>query len=247
MRVAVIGGTGLIGSRVVRQLTAQGHDAVAASPTTGVDALTRQGLERALEGADVVIDVTRPRSLDGVAASEFFTRSTTNLLDVGAAAGVEHHVVLSVVGIDQMQASGYFRAKLQQEDLIRSGPIPYTIIRSTQFFEFIDTIADVATQGRTVRLPPALVQPIAAQDVASFLCDAAGRKPHNELVEIAGPDRFRLDEVVRRRLGRANDPRQVEADPDALYFGWVRLEETTLIPEHLDAVGTSHFTDWLDG
>lgn len=245
MRIAVIGGTGLIGSRVVRQLLEQGHDTVAASPTTGVDTLTRHGLDAALTGADVVIDVSKPPSMDGPAASEFFTLSTSNLLDVEEATGVKHHVALSVVGIDQMQASGYFHAKLQQEALIRSGPIPHTIIRSTQFFEFIDTIADTATNRDTVTVPPVLVQPIAADDVASIIGDMAVSPPHSELVEIAGPDLFRLDELVRTLLDAHHDQRQVADDPSALYFGWVRISERTLLPDNVVAVGTTHFNDWL--
>jgi uncharacterized protein YbjT (DUF2867 family) len=229
MKIVVIGGSGLIGSKLVARLDERGHEPVAASPDTGVDTLTGEGVADAVAGASVVVDVSNaPSSQDG-AVLEFFDRSTRNLLAAEAAAGVGHHVALSVVGTERLTESGYFRAKLAQEELIEESSIPYSIVRATQFFEFMDRIAADATDGNTVRLPPALIQPIAADDVASALGRIAVGSPLNGIVEIAGPDRCRLDELIRARLGASGDPREVITDPDAGYFG-ITPGERTLLP-----------------
>jgi uncharacterized protein YbjT (DUF2867 family) len=229
MRIAVIGGNGLIGSKLVARLDERGHETIAASPSTGVDTLTGQGLADAVAGAAVVVDVSNSPSFEDVAALEFFDTSTRNLLAAEAAAGVEHHVALSVVGTARLTGSGYFRAKLAQEQLIKSSSIPYSIVRATQFYEFLSSIAADATDGTTVRLPPALIQPIAADDVASALGRISAGSPLNGIIEIAGPAQFRLDELIRGRLSASGDPREVITDPDAAYFG-MKLGERALLP-----------------
>jgi uncharacterized protein YbjT (DUF2867 family) len=244
MRIVVIGGTGLIGSKLVDNLRAQGHEAVPASPGTGVDTLTGDGLDEVLEGADVVVDVTNSPSFEDAAALEFFTTSTRNLLAAEGIAGVAHHVALSVVGTDRLPDSGYFRAKLAQEEMIEGSSIPYSIVHATQFFEFLGRMADSATDGNTVRVAPVLIQPMAADDVAAALADVAAGQPVNGIVEIAGPERFRYDELVRRTLADRGDPRQVVADPDALYFG-ARLGEDSLVPADGARLGETHLDHWL--
>jgi uncharacterized protein YbjT (DUF2867 family) len=229
MKIVVIGGSGLIGSKLVAMLDERGHQPIAASPDTGVNTLTGEGLAHAVAGASVVVDVSNAPSFQDAAALEFFDTSTRNLLAAEAAAGVGHHVALSVVGTERLTEGGYFRAKLAQEELIEESSIPYSIVRATQFFEFMDRIAADATDGNTVRLPPALVQPIAADDVASALGRIAVGSPVNGIVEIAGPARFRLDELIRARLGTSGDPREVITDPDAAYFG-ITPGERTLLP-----------------
>jgi uncharacterized protein YbjT (DUF2867 family) len=229
MKIAVIGGNGLIGSKLVAKLDERGHETIAASPSTGVDTLTGRGLADAVAGAAVVVDVSNSPSFEDVAALEFFDTSTRNLLAAEAAAGVGHHVALSVVGTARLTASGYFRAKLAQEQLIKSSSIPYSIVRATQFYEFLSSIAADATDGTTVRLPPALIQPIAADDVASALGRISAGSPLNGIVEIAGPAQFRLDELIRVRLSASGDPREVITDPDAAYFG-IKLGERALLP-----------------
>jgi uncharacterized protein YbjT (DUF2867 family) len=229
MKIAVIGGNGLIGSRLVAKLDERGHETIAASPSTGVDTLTGRGLADAVAGAAVVVDVSNSPSFEDVAALEFFDTSTRNLLAAEAAAGVGHHVALSVVGTARLTASGYFRAKVAQEQLIKSSSIPYSIVRATQFYEFLSSIAADATDGTTVRLPPALIQPIAADDVASALGRISAGSPLNGIVEIAGPAQFRLDELIRVRLSASGDPREVITDPDAAYFG-IKLGERALLP-----------------
>jgi uncharacterized protein YbjT (DUF2867 family) len=219
MRIVVIGGSGLIGSKLVTRLDEHGHESIAASPSTGVDTLTGEGLADAVAGAAVVVDVS------SFAAPEFFDTATRNLLAAEAAAGVGHHVALSVVGAER----GYFRAKLAQEQLVESSSIPYSIVRATQFYEHLDCIAADATDGNTVRLPPALIQPVAADDVASALGQIAVGSPVNGIVEIAGPDQFRLDKLTRARLSAIGDPRKVVTDPEAPYFG-MKLGERTLLP-----------------
>ncbi len=244
MKVVVIGGTGLIGSKVVEKLRAQGHEAVAAAPSTGVNTITGEGLAGALKGASVVVDVSNAPSWEDKAVMTFFETSTRNLLSYEAAAGVKHHVALSVVGTERMLESGYFRAKDAQENLIRNSSIPYSIVRATQFFEFIKGIADFSTDGNTVRLPPALIQPMAAEDVAAALCRVALGSPLKGAVETAGPEQFRLYELVRRGLAARDDPREVVEDPQARYYG-IKVGETTLIPGRDAQLGETRFERWL--
>ena len=245
MKIVVIGGTGLIGSKLVTKLDEHGHDAVAASPDTGVNTLTGEGLTDALAGAFVVVDVSNAASFEDAAVLEFFDRSTRNLLAAAAAAGVGHHIALSVVGTERLTESGYFRAKLAQEELIKESSIPYSIVRATQFFEFLDRIAADATDGNTVRLPPALIQPMAADDVASAIGRIAVGSPADGIVEIAGPDRFRLDELIRARLGATGDPREVITDLEATYFS-VTPGERTLLPGDDARIAHTRFEDWLN-
>ena len=244
MKIVVIGGTGLIGSRLVAKLHLQGHEAVAASPESGVNTLTGEGLAEALHGADVVVDVSNSPSFEDAAVMEFFKTSTGNLLAAEAAAGVGHHVALSVVGTERLTESGYFRAKIAQEQLIRGSSIPYSIVHATQFFEFVKSIAAAATEGDTVRLAPVLIQPMAADDVARAVEQVAVGAPVNGVVEVAGPEQFRLDELIRRGLSAGNDPREVVADPGARYFG-ARLGERTLVPGAGARLGATRFEDWL--
>jgi uncharacterized protein YbjT (DUF2867 family)/quercetin dioxygenase-like cupin family protein len=244
MKIVVIGGSGLIGSKLVSKLSASGHEVVAASPSSGVNAVTGEGLAEALKSAAVVVDVTNPPSFEDAVALKFFETSTRNLLTYEAAAGVRHHVVLSVVGMERLPEYGYFRAKIVQEKLIQGSSIPYSIIRATQFFEFIGRIADEATRGDTVRTSSALIQPMAADDVASLLAGIAVNTPLQGTVEIAGPDQFHLDDLIRRDLAARNDPRTVESDPHALYFG-AELSEKTLVPADDAQLAETHFEDWL--
>ncbi|WP_345762816.1 SDR family oxidoreductase [Diaminobutyricibacter sp. McL0608] len=244
MKVVVIGGTGLVGSRVVAKLTAHGHEAVPASPSSGVDTLTGEGLAAAFEGVAVVVDVSNSPSFGDEAVLDFFTRSTTNLLSAEKAAGVSHHVALSVVGTERLSQSGYFRAKIAQEKLIEESGLPYSIIHATQFFEFVKSIADAATDGSTVRLAPVKIEPMAADDVATAVTEAAVGEPLNGIREIAGPEQFTLDELVRQGLEARNDPREVVADPDARYFG-ARLSESELIPGKFAVRYATRFEDWL--
>jgi uncharacterized protein YbjT (DUF2867 family) len=244
MRIVVIGGTGLIGSRVVAQLTGQGHEAVAASPASGVDTVTGQGLDAVLDGASVVVDVSNSPSFEDAAALSFFTTSTRNLLAAEAVAGVGHHVALSVVGTRRTSDIGYFRAKAAQEELIEASPIPWSIVHGTQFFEFVVRIADSATVDDTVRVPPVLFQPIAADDVAAALVQTAVGPPTRAVVEVAGPDRLRFDEFVEKVLRAHGDPRRVVADPHAPYFGAV-VGEHALVPAGGAALGATRFDDWL--
>jgi uncharacterized protein YbjT (DUF2867 family) len=230
MKIVVIGGTGLIGSQVVTKLGEHGHDAVAASPETGVNTLTGQGLAEVLEGASVVVDVSNSPSFEDAAVLDFFETSTGNLLAAEKAAGVGHHVALSVVGTERMADKGYFRAKSVQEKLIEDSSIPYSIVHATQFFEFIKSIAALATDGDTVRLPPVLFQPIAAEDVAKAVGRVSVGSPVNGIVEVAGPDTFRMDELVRQVLKAGNDPRQVVTDPEARYYGAYEVDDSTLLP-----------------
>jgi uncharacterized protein YbjT (DUF2867 family) len=244
MKIVVIGGTGLIGSKVVTKLRGQGHDAVAASPASGVNSVTGEGLPEALQDAQVVIDVSNAPDWEDDAVMHFFTTSTRNILAAEAAAGMGHHVALSVVGTERLQESGYFRAKLAQEKLIQASAIPYSIVHATQFFEFMDGIADSATDGNTVALPPALIQPMASDDVASEVARVAAGPPLNGIVEIAGPEVFRLDELIRGRLTTRNDPRKVIADPDARYYG-IAPSERTLLPGEDARLGEIRLDDWL--
>jgi len=244
MKIVVIGGTGLIGSKLVEKLRDHGHDPLPAAPNTGVDTITGEGLADALVGAKVVVDVSNAPQWDDAAVMKFFQTSTGNLLAAEAAAGVEHHVALSVVGTDRLTESGYFRAKIAQETLIRESTIPYSIVHATQFFEFITRIADSATDGNIVTLPPALIQPMAADDVASAVGRVAVGPPLNGVVEVAGPETFRLDELVRSLLDAQGDPREVVADPHARYFG-VAPGERTLLPEDDAQIGETSLDAWL--
>lgn len=244
MKIVVIGGTGLIGSKLVAKLRDHGHDAVAASPDTGVNTLTGEGLAAALTGADVVVDVSNSPSFEDTAVMNFFVTSTRNVLSAEAAEGVRHHVALSVVGTERLQESGYFRAKMAQEELIRSSTIPYSIVHATQFFEFIKGIADAATTDNTVRLAPVLIQPMAADDVASAVGRTAVGQPVNGVVEVGGPQQFRLDELIRERLAAKGDPRVVISDPEARYFG-ATLQERTLVPGEEATLGKTRFEDWI--
>lgn len=245
MKIVVIGGTGLIGSNVVTRLRENGHEVVPASPRLGINTITGEGLAEALEGASVVVDVSNSPSFEPVAVLEFFETSTRNLLGAEAAAGVGHHVALSIVGIDRSPDNGYFKAKIAQEKLIESGSIPYSIVRATQFFEFIDGIADSATAGNGVHMAPVAFQPIAATDVAGAVAGVATNAPLNGRLEIAGPDQLRFDGVIRLRLSSRNDPRQVIADPHAPYFGSVPGEQS-LVPLNGSQLGQIRFEDWLD-
>jgi uncharacterized protein YbjT (DUF2867 family) len=244
MKIVIIGGTGLIGSKVVARLREQGHEAVPASPDTGVNTLTGEGLAGVLTGAAVVIDVSNSPSFEDAAVLEFFETSTANLLAAEAAAGVGHHVALSVVGSDRVPDSGYLRAKVAQEKLIRNSSIPYSIVRATQFFEFLKRIADEATDGNTVRIAPVLFQPMAATDVAIAVCRVAVGAPVNGIVEVAGPQQFRFDEFIRLGLGARHDPREVIANPHARYFG-TELGERTLVPGADARLGEIRFEEWL--
>jgi uncharacterized protein YbjT (DUF2867 family) len=244
MKIVVIGGTGLVGSKLVTKLHENGVDPMAASPDTGVNSVTAQGLQEALRGAHVLVDVSNAPDWDDNAVMQFFQTSTRNLLAAEAAAGVGHHVALSVVGTERLTESGYFRAKLAQEELIQGSSIPYTIVHATQFFEFMNGIADEATDGNTVRVPPALIQPMAADDVASALARVALGPPQNRIVEIAGPDEFRLDELIHGVLSSQQDPRQVISDTHARYFG-IAPTERTLLPGDDACLGTTHFADWF--
>jgi uncharacterized protein YbjT (DUF2867 family) len=244
MKIVIIGGSGLIGSKVVGRLRDQGHEAVPASPDSGVNTLTGEGLADVLTGAAVVLDVSNSPSFEDAAVLKFFETSTGNLLAAEAAAGVGHHVALSIVGSDRAPGSGYLRAKVAQEKLIRNSSIPYSIVRSTQFFEFLKRIADEATDGNTVRIAPVLFQPISADDVAKAVARVALSAPLNGIVEIAGPHQFRFDEFIRLGLGARQDPRVVVADPHARYFG-TELSERTLVPEADARLGEIRFEEWL--
>ena len=244
MKIVVIGGTGLIGSKVVEKLRAHGQEAVAAAPNTGVNTLTGEGLAEVLKGASVVVDVSNSPSWEDNAVMKFFVTSTGNLLKYEAAAGVGHQVALSVVGTERLLESGYFRAKLAQENLIKRSSIPYSIVRATQFFEFIKGIADLSTEGNTIRLPPAFIQPMAADAVASAVCRVALGSPLKGTVEIGGPEKFHLDELIRRALATRNDPREVVADPQARYYG-IKVSDNSLIPGRDAGLGETHLEDWL--
>ncbi|MCQ4207674.1 SDR family oxidoreductase [Streptomyces longispororuber] len=244
MKVVVIGGTGLIGSKLVGKLNEHGHEAVPAAPNTGVNTLTGEGLAEVLQGAQVVVDVSNSPSFADDDVMEFFRTSTTNLLKAEADAGVTHHVALSVVGTERLQGSGYFRAKQAQEELIKASGIPYSIVHATQFFEFMKGIAAEATDGDTVRLAPVKIRPVYSDDVAATVGRTAVGTPVKGVVEVTGPETFQLDELIRKGLAAKNDPRTVVTDPHATYFG-VELEETTLLPGPDAHVGDTRFADWI--
>ena len=244
MKIVVIGGSGLIGSRVVSKLREHGHEAIDASPKSGVNSVTGEGLAEALKGASVVVDVSNAPSWEDSAVMKFFETSTRNLLSHEATAGAKHHVALSVVGSERMLESGYFRAKIAQENLIKASSIPYSIVRATQFFEFVKAIADFSTEGNKVRLPHVLFQPIAADDVASAISQVALSQPIHGTIEIGGPERSHLDEMVRKGLAASKDPREVVADPHGRYYG-IEMEERTLVPDNGAKLGKTRFEDWL--
>jgi uncharacterized protein YbjT (DUF2867 family) len=244
MKIVVIGGTGRIGSKVVNKLREHGHEAIAAAPNTGVNTLTGEGLAEVLKGTSVVVDVSDSPQWDDAGVLKFFETSTRNQLKYEAAAGVGHHVALSVVGTDRLSESGYFRGKIAQEKLIRESSIPYTIVHATQFFEFLKGLADWSMVGDEVHLPPVLFQPMAADDVASGVARVAVGPPANGIVEIGGPEQFRLDELVRRRLASLKDPRRVITDPNARYSG-AKISEKTLVPGNNARLGETRFETWL--
>jgi uncharacterized protein YbjT (DUF2867 family) len=244
MKIVVIGGTGLIGSKVVARLRGAGHDAVAAAPNTGVNTLTGEGLVAALDAAEVVVDLANSPSFEPSAVLSFFTAHEKNLLAAEARARIRHHVALSIVGDDRSPDNGYFRAKVVQEDLIKASGIPYTIIRSTQFMEFLRAIAASSADGNVVRISPGLFQPIAADDVAAFVADVALAGPRNGTIEIAGPERAPFNQFVARYLKAVGDPRQVVSDPDAKYYG-SRVEERSLVPLGEARLGRIGLDEWL--
>jgi len=244
MKIVVIGGNGLIGKKLVSRLRAAGHEAVPASPASGVDILTGAGLAEALKGAQVVVDVTNSPSFEDAAVLKFFETSARNLLPAEAAAGVGHHVALSVVGTDRLPNSGYMRAKVAQEKAIKASTVPYTIVRATQFFEFVGRIVDESTEGETVRMPPALMQPMAADDVAAALADVSVGRPLNGTIELAGPEAIRMDELARRFLSAKRDPRRVSTDVHARYYG-AEVDDRSLTPGSDPRIGPTRFEDWL--
>ena len=243
MKIVVIGGTGLIGSKTVAILRKGNHEVLAASPQNGVNTITGEGLKEAMSGADVVVDLANSPSFEDKAVLEFFETAGRNLLTAEAAAGVRHHVALSIVAVDRTN-NGYFRAKLAQEKLVAASGVPYTIVRATQFFEFVGGIAQAATQGETVRLPAALMQPIVSDDVADVMADVAVAEPLNGTVELAGPEPIRQDELVRKFLSATGDPRTVTTDPSALYYG-IALTDQSLTPGDNPRIGPTRFEDWL--
>jgi uncharacterized protein YbjT (DUF2867 family) len=250
MKIAVIGGTGLIGSKVVNILRQCGHEVVAASPSSGVNTLTGEGLAEALAGAQVVVDVANSPSFEDKPALEFFETSGRNLLGAEKAAGVKHHVALSVVGTDRLtesgpgSLSGYFRAKMAQENLIKASGIPFTIVHATQFFEFAKNIAQSATDGSTIRLSPVLMQPMASDDVAAAVAEVALGQPVNGMIEIAGPDRIRQDELIQQYLSAIGDVRKVVTDVKAGYYG-IKVNDQSLVPDANALLGPTHYEDWL--
>lgn len=245
MRIVVMGGGGLIGKKLVARLTSRGHEVVAASPSTGVNAVTGEGLADALQGADVVVDVTNSPSFEDAAVMEFFSMSTRNLLAAEAVAGVKHHVALSIVGADRIPDSGYMRAKVAQEKLIRSTAVPYTIVRATQFYEFLaGIIAQFPSDNQAVRVPSVSFQPILSDDVVAALADVSLAPPANDVIDLAGPERYRFDEISGQFLSSNRDPRLVEADADARYFG-AKLNEDSLVPTGRARLGATRFADWL--
>src|SRR6201997_3165871 len=244
MKIVVIGGSGLIGKKLVNNLRQNRQEVVPASPSSGVNTVTGEGLAKALTGAQVVVDVSNAPSWEDKAVLEFFETSGRNLLAAEAAAGVGHHVALSVVGTDRLLASGYFRAKIAQEKLIKASPIPYTIVRATQFLEFVGGIAQSATEGQTVRLPPVLMQPIGSDDVAAVVADVALAEPLNGTFDLAGPEPIRQDDLVRQFLNATGDPRTVVTDPKALYYG-ITVNDQSLTPGDHPRIGPTRFEDWL--
>jgi uncharacterized protein YbjT (DUF2867 family) len=245
MKIVVIGGTGLIGTKLCNNLRERGHDVVPASPGTGVNTITGEGLKDAIAGAQVVVDVANSPSFEDNAVLEFFQTSGRNLLSTEAEAGVKHHVALSIVGTDALPDGGYMRAKTAQEQLIKAGKVPYTIVRAPQFMEFVGAIAQSGADGQTVRLPTGMMQPIAADDVAAALADVAVAEPNNGTIDIAGPEKIRMDELARRYLAAKGDSRQVIGDSNARYFG-TRIDDQSLVPRGQSRNGQTQFSDWLE-
>jgi uncharacterized protein YbjT (DUF2867 family) len=245
MKIVVIGGTGLIGSKLVNKLGEHGHEAVAASPDSGVNTLTGEGLADVLQGADTVVDVSNSPSFEDAAVLNFFTTSTRNQLAAEKEAGVGHHVALSVVGTERLAESGYFRAKIAQEKLVKESGVPYSIVHATQFFEFVKSIAQAATDGNTVRLSPALIQPMAAEDVATAVARTTVGSPQNATIEVAGPEQFGLDELIRKGLSFQGDPREVVTDPNARYFNAL-LQDRELLPGNEATIYNTRFEEWLN-
>jgi len=243
MKIVVIGGSGLIGSKLVNRLQQQGHEVLAASPSVGVNTITGEGLAEALTGAEVVVDVANSPSFEDRAVMEFFEQSGHNLLAAEAVAGVKHHIALSVVGTDRLQQSGYFRAKQVQENLIKQSGIPYTIVHSTQFLEFLSGIAAAATEGNNVRLSPAAIQPISSEDVADVMAEVTLGAPRNGILEIAGPEKFSLSDLVQQYLTKNQDPRQVVADAHARYYG-AEINDQSLVPGPNPRLGKVTFETW---
>ncbi|MDU0201244.1 SDR family oxidoreductase [Paenibacillus sp. MAH-36] len=246
MKIVVIGGSGLIGKKLVNNLRELGHEVVAASPSLGINSVTGEGLAAAINGAQVVVDVTNAPSWEDQAVLDFFKTSTRNLLEAEAAAGVQHHVALSVVGTDGLLESGYFRAKMAQEEMIKASKVPYTIVRATQFFEFVESIAQFSTEGQTVRMPSAFIQPIVSDDVAAAVADYAFAAPVNGIVDLAGPERMGLNELVRRFLDAKKDARQLITDENSRYYG-VLLKQHSLVPLGEARIAPTHFEEWLNG
>ncbi|MEC0265101.1 SDR family oxidoreductase [Paenibacillus anseongense] len=246
MKIVVIGGSGLIGKKLVNNLRELGHEVVAASPSLGINSVTGEGLTAAISGAQVVVDVTNAPSWEDQAVLDFFKTSTRNLLEAEAAAGVQHHVALSVVGTDGLLESGYFRAKMAQEEMIKDSKVPYTIVRATQFFEFVESIAQFSTEGQTVRMPSAFIQPIVSDDVAAAVADYALAAPMNGIVDLAGPERMGLNELVRRFLDAKKDARQLITDENSRYYG-VLLKQHSLVPLGEARIAPTHFEEWLNG
>ena len=244
MKIVVIGGSGLIGSKLVKNLRERGHDVLAASPSTGVNSITREGLAQAMDGADIVVDVANAPSWEDQAVLEFFETSSRNLLAAEAAAGVRHHVALSIVGTERLPENGYFRAKVAQESLIKASGIPYSILRATQFFEFVGAIADSFAVGEELHVSPALIQPLASDDVVAALTDVVLAAPLNGTVEVAGPEAMPIDELVRRFLRATRDTRRVVPDVHARYYGAV-LDDQSLTPGQHPRLGAIRFEDWL--
>jgi uncharacterized protein YbjT (DUF2867 family) len=244
MKIVVIGGTGLIGTKLVKSLNALGHEVLAASPQSGVNTITGEGLATALEGAAIVVDVANSPSFEDKAVMEFFETSGRNLLAAEAIAGVKHHIALSVVGTDRLQASGYFRAKLAQENLIKASGIPYTIVHAAQFFEFVGGIVQSGSKGNTVQMPTALIQPMASDDVVTAMAAVTIGTALNTMVEIAGPEKFRLNELVEKYLALKQDEREVIADPNALYYG-AALDDQSLVPEKNAGLGSITYDNWI--
>ena len=244
MKIVVIGGTGLIGTKLVNNLRQHGHEVLAASPKSGVDTFTGEGLTEALKGVQVVVDLANAPNWEDKAVMEFFQTAGRNLLAAEKAAGVGHHIALTIVGADRLPASGYMRAKVAQENLIKTSGVPFTIVRSCQFFEFAKGLVQSATEGQTVRLSPALMQPIVSDDVAAILTDVAVAEPSNGTIEIAGPEPIRMDELARRFLSATGDPRKVTTDVHALYYG-TELNDQSLVPGDNARLGPTHFEDWL--